>query len=95
MCGYLSQHLHKTRSFSLKENDAVFLETQNLIFSRVAASVLFGFCFRVNIFTCKISNLLLPLGSRGLGAVNLDISYFSLLLLVAFVLKHNRDEENM
>ena len=29
---YLFQHLHKTKSFSLKENDAVFLETQTLIF---------------------------------------------------------------
>ena len=30
-----------------------------------------------------------------MGAVNLDIPYFSLLLLVAFVLKHNVDEKNM
>ena len=29
---YLSQRLHKTRSFSLKENNAVLLETQTLIF---------------------------------------------------------------
>ena len=29
---YLFQHLHKTRSFSLKENNAVLLETQTLIF---------------------------------------------------------------
>ena len=29
---YLFQRLHKTRSFRLKENDAVFLETQTLIF---------------------------------------------------------------
>ena len=30
---------------------------------------------------------------RGLGAVNLDITCFNLLLLVAFVLKHNIDEK--
>ena len=30
-----------------------------------------------------------------MGAVNLDIPHFSLLLLVAFVLKHNVDEKNM
>ena len=30
------QCLHKTRSFSLKENEAGFLETENLIFSIVA-----------------------------------------------------------
>ena len=28
-----------------------------------------------------------------MGPVNLDVPYFSLLLLVAFVLKHNLDEE--
>ena len=33
-------------------------------------------------------------GPRG-GAVNLDIPYFSLLLLVAFVFKHNLDDKNM
>ena len=27
--------------------------------------------------------------------MNLDLSYFSLFLLVAFVLKHNVDEKNM
>ena len=32
----LFQCLHKTRSFSLKENEAGFLETENLIFSIVA-----------------------------------------------------------
>ena len=29
--GYLFQRLHKTRSFSLNENETVFLETHNLI----------------------------------------------------------------
>ena len=67
--------------------------TQNLIFSVAAVSILFGVCFRLNIFTSKISNLLLPFGTIGIGAGNLDIPYFSLLLLVAFVLKHNVDEK--
>ena len=31
----------------------------------------------------------------GVGAVNLDILYFSLPFLVVFVLKHNVDENNM
>ena len=31
----------------------------------------FLFCFRLNIFTSKISNLLLPLGAKGLQVVNL------------------------
>ena len=30
-----------------------------------------------------------------MGAVNLDIPYLSLLLLIAFVLAHNVDDENM
>ena len=34
-------------------------------------------------------------GSTGVGPVNRDILYFSLLLLVAFVLKHNVNEKNM
>ena len=56
-------------------------------------SVLFGFCFRLNTFASKTSNLLSPLGAEGLGNVNLDIPCFSLLLLVAFVLKHSVDEK--
>ena len=58
--GYLFQSLHKT---SLKESETVFLDIQNLIFSVGALSILFGFCFRLNIFTSKISNLLLPSGA--------------------------------
>ena len=64
----------------------------------MVAVILFGFCFKLNIFTIKISNLLLPLGAEGaegLGVVNFDIPYFSLLLLVAFLLEHNVDEKNM
>ena len=49
------------------------METKNLIFSKVVVSILLGFCFRLNIFTIKISNLLLPLGAEGMGTVNLDI----------------------
>ena len=66
-----------------------------LKFDLVVVSVLFGFYFRLNISTSKISNLLLPLGIEGVGPVNLDVPYFSLLLLVAFVLKHNVDEKIM
>ena len=66
MRAYLFQRLHKTKSFSLRENDAVFLETQNLIFS-IAAVILFGFYFRLDIFTSKISNLLLLLGAEEVG----------------------------
>ena len=64
-----------------------------MIFS-IAAVILFSFCFRLNVFTSKISNLLLPLRAEGVGVVNLDIPYLSLLLLVVF-LEHNVDEKNM
>ena len=37
--------------------------------------------FRQNTFTSKITNLLSALGAEGVGVVNLDIPYFSLLLL--------------
>ena len=58
-------------------------------FDLVAVSILFGFYFRLSISTSKISNLLLPLGIKGwgeggVGPVNLDVPYFSLLLHVAF-----------
>ena len=33
----------------------------------VAVSISFGFCFRLNIFTSKIWNLLLPLEAEGSG----------------------------
>ena len=41
--------------------------------------------------------MLLPLGNKGVGVVNFDIPYFSLLLLLvlAFLLEHNADEKNM
>ena len=61
------QRLHKTRCFSLTENKAVFLETQNLIFCIVAISILFGLCLRLSVFTSKISNLLLTFGAVACG----------------------------
>ena len=54
-------------------NTRLFLTRQNLISSVVAESIWFHFCFRLNIFTSKNSNLLLPLGTEGPRAVNLDI----------------------
>ena len=68
---------------------------QNLNFS-IGAVILFAFCFRLNIFTSKISNLLLLLGADRVGVVNLNnLPYFSFLLLVAYLLEHNVDEKNM
>ena len=56
----------------LKEPFNVFLESKNLIFSMVAGSIWFCFfVFRMNIFTSTVSNLLLPLGPKGPGALNL------------------------
>ena len=55
-----------------------------------------GFCFRLNIFTSKISNLMLPLGTEDIRwGLNPDIPYFSLLSLVAFWHEHNVDEKSM
>ena len=54
----------KLEILALRKNKAVPLETQKLIFSIVAA-ILFDFCFRLNIFTIKISNLVLRLGAEG------------------------------
>ena len=48
---YLHECLHKTKSYSLNEYEAVFSKRQKLIFSIVAGSVWFGFCFRLNTFT--------------------------------------------
>ena len=63
---------------------------QNLLFAIVAV-ILFRFCFKLDILTSKISNWL-SLGVDVGGVVNLDIPYFSLLLLVAFLLEHNVDK---
>ena len=55
----------------LKEPQTVFLKSKNLIFTLQQLEVFdFAFCFRLNIFTSKISHLQLP---WGLEAVNLDI----------------------
>ena len=54
----------KLEILALRKNKAVPLETQKLIFSIVAA-ILFDFYFRLNIFTIKISNLVLRLGAEG------------------------------
>ena len=53
MHGYLFQCLYKTKSYTLNDYEAVSLikETINLIFSIVAGSILFAFCFRLNIFS--------------------------------------------
>ena len=53
--------------YSLKENEVVFLNRQYFIFSVVAGNIWFIFCFRLNIFTGRISNLLLPFGAEGTG----------------------------
>ena len=65
------------------------------IFVALRIFLVAGFCFRLNTCTSKISNLLLLLGTEGVGAVNIDILYFSLPFLAVFVLKHNVDEKNM
>ena len=67
MCGCLVQRLQETRSCGLKEHEAVFLKRQNLIFSMLAGGFSFVFCFRLHIFTSKVSSLLLLLG-RSWGA---------------------------
>ena len=60
----------------------LFSWRQNLIFSIVVATVLFGFCFRLNTFPSNISNLLSPFGDR--GGWGLRILIF--LILVYFYL---------
>ena len=72
MHGYLFQRLHKIRS-SMKKNETVFLKRQNLIFFLLQLEVFdLFFCFRLNIFTRKISKLVLPLGAV---AANLDQAF--------------------
>ena len=39
----------------MKEHEAFFLKRQNFVFSIAAGSISFVFCFRLNIFTGKIS----------------------------------------
>ena len=49
-----------SKTYSLKEDEASSLKRQNLIFSIVAGSVWFALNFRLNVFTSKTSNLVLP-----------------------------------
>ena len=52
----------------LKESQTVFLESKNLIFFLQQLEVFdFVYCFRLNTFTNKISDLLLPLGTERAG----------------------------
>ena len=62
---------YESWSYCLKKHEAVFLKRQNLIFPIAAGSIWFVFCFRLNIFTSKISNLMLPFWAK--GGVNLYI----------------------
>ena len=55
----------------MRKNEAVFLKTQNSIFSIVAGSAWFVFCFRLNICT-RFQICCYLLEPRGLGTVNLD-----------------------
>ena len=52
--GYLFKCLYDTRGYSLKDYEDVFLKKQNLIFPIAAGNISSAFCFRLNIFTCKI-----------------------------------------
>ena len=49
--GYLFQYLSECKSYSLKDYQAVFVKRQNLLFSVIAGSIWFAFCFKLNIFT--------------------------------------------
>ena len=57
--GYLFQCLHKTRSYSPKNCEAAFLKRQNLIYSIVAGSVSFIFCFKLFEYFLKFSNYII------------------------------------
>ena len=48
MRGYLFRRLHETRR-NMKEHEAVFFIRKHFIFSTVARSIWFVFCFRLNI----------------------------------------------
>ena len=48
----------------LKEPEAVFLKRKKWIFSIIADSTSFAFCYRQSIFTGKISNMLLQLVAK-------------------------------
>ena len=64
MHGYLSQRLHETIR-NMKKYMAFSFEEKNVIFSTVVGNTSIVFCLRLNVFTSKTTNLLLPLGDRG------------------------------
>ena len=64
MCGYLFRCLYETRSYSLEEYEAVFLQRQNLIFPTVGESIWFVCCFRLYIFTWFLITLFNQLCTR-------------------------------
>ena len=71
---YIFHRLQKTRGCGLKENGAAFLTTQNFIFSLVAGSIWFNFCFRLNCFTSKYHiKFAIPLRAEGMQAFNLEM----------------------
>ena len=79
--GYLFQRLHET-SYSLMEHEAVFLMSQNLIFSIVVESIWFVFCFWQNIFK-RDSKFDFTLGTGyGAGPLDPDIPFEGCVLLV-------------
>ena len=81
----------------LKESWAVFFKTQNLIFSKVREYLIFFVlfcCLGLNIFTSKISNLLLPLWTKGQGPQTgythyiydaFLVIYLSIFVVVVFI----------
>ena len=76
---YVFQLLHKTRFWSYGEWSC-FPGDTNIDVSIVAV-ILFAFCFRLDIFTNKISNLLLTLEAEGSGGCESGYPVFSLFLL--------------
>ena len=73
----------------LKEPKTVFLKRRNFSFSIVPGSIWFAFCFRLNIFTQKISNLL-SLGTEDWGPwilifpINISMMPFLMIYLSIF-----------
>ena len=55
----------------LKEPKTVFFESKFDFFYSSRKYLILVFAFRLNILTNKVSNLLLPVGAEGAGALNL------------------------
>ena len=68
LLGYLFR-----RIFNLKEHEAVFLKRQNLMFSIVAGSNWFVFCFRLKIFLSRILKSFLPSRVQGTGTLGREL----------------------